>query len=150
MYTLPTREQLIVQLNETGFLLLGRVIAATCCVTLSASMATQLGSTPMAAFQICLQTWLAYSLLADGLAFVGQAIAFARKDHSKATATASRILQLALVLGLLSIILGVGLRIGSRLFTSDQGVLHHIYIGIPPSTLDNLLLNSNQELHVHQ
>jgi hypothetical protein len=35
-------------------------------------MATQLGSTPMAAFQICLQTWLAYSLLADGLAFAGQ------------------------------------------------------------------------------
>ncbi|PWZ45765.1 Protein DETOXIFICATION 42 [Zea mays] len=134
MYTLPTREQLIVQLNETGFLLLARVIAATCCVTLSASMATQLGSTPMAAFQICLQTWLAYSLLADGLAFAGQAIlasAFARKDHPKATATASRILQLALVLGLLSILLGVGLRIGSRLFTSDQGVLHHIYIGMP-------------------
>uniref|UniRef100_A0A804RIR2 Protein DETOXIFICATION 42 n=1 Tax=Zea mays TaxID=4577 RepID=A0A804RIR2_MAIZE len=95
MYTLPTREQLI----------------------------------------ICLQTWLAYSLLVDGLAFAGQAIlasAFARKDHPKATATASRILQLALVLGLLlSILPGVGLRIGSRLFTSDQGVLHHIYIGIP-------------------
>lgn len=88
----------------------------------------------MAAFQICLQTWLACSLLADGLAFAGQAIlasAFARKDHPKATATASRILQLTLVLGLLlSILLGVGLHIGSRLFTSDQGVLHHIYIGI--------------------
>ncbi|PWZ56905.1 hypothetical protein Zm00014a_011384 [Zea mays] len=98
-------------------------------------MVARLGSTPMAAFQICLQTWLACSLLADGLAFAGQAIlasAFARKDHPKATATASRILQLALVLGLLlSILLGVGLRIGSRLFTSDQGVLHHIYIGIP-------------------
>ncbi|PWZ30630.1 Protein DETOXIFICATION 42 [Zea mays] len=141
MYTLPTREQLIVRLNETGFLLLARVIAATCCVTLSASMAAQLGSTPMVAFQICLQTWLAYSLLADGLAFAGQTIlasAFARKDHPKATATASRILQLALVLGLLlSILLGVGLRIGSRLFTSDQGVLHHIYIGIPTSFFDS-------------
>jgi hypothetical protein len=41
-------------------------------VTLSASMAARLGSTPMAAFQICLQTWLACSLLADGLAFAGQ------------------------------------------------------------------------------
>nr|TKV93087.1 hypothetical protein SEVIR_9G203100v2 [Setaria viridis] len=93
------------------------------------------GSTPMAAFQICLQTWLACSLLADGLAFAGQAIlasAFARKDYPKATATASRVLQLALVLGLLlSILLGIGLRIGSGLFTRDQGVLHHIYIGIP-------------------
>jgi len=120
---------------KNGFLLLARVIAATCCVTLSASMAARLGSTPMAAFQICLQTWLACSLLADGLAFAGQAIlasAFARKDYPKATATASRVLQLALVLGLLlSLLLGIGLRIGSRLFTSDQGVLHHIYIGIP-------------------
>jgi hypothetical protein len=35
-------------------------------------MAARLGSTPMAAFQICLQTWLACSLLADGLAFAGQ------------------------------------------------------------------------------
>ncbi|XP_006662259.1 protein DETOXIFICATION 42-like [Oryza brachyantha] len=120
---------------RNGFLLLARVIAATCCVTLSASMAARLGSVPMAAFQICLQIWLASSLLADGLAFAGQAIlasAFARKDHSKAAATASRILQLGLVLGLLlSILLGIGLRIGSRLFTDDQDVLRHIYLGIP-------------------
>ncbi|KAL6857273.1 hypothetical protein ACP4OV_018655 [Aristida adscensionis] len=120
---------------KNGFLLLARVIAATCCVTLSASMAARLGSTPMAAFQICLQIWLACSLLADGLAFAGQAIlasAFARKDYSKAIATASRVLQLAFILGLiLSILLGFGLRVGSRLFTEDQDVLHHIYIGIP-------------------
>jgi hypothetical protein len=35
-------------------------------------MAARLGSVPMAAFQICLQIWLASSLLADGLAFAGQ------------------------------------------------------------------------------
>uniref|UniRef100_A0A0E0EWI0 Protein DETOXIFICATION n=1 Tax=Oryza meridionalis TaxID=40149 RepID=A0A0E0EWI0_9ORYZ len=114
---------------------ISQVIAATCCVTLSASMAARLGPVPMAAFQICLQIWLASSLLADGLAFAGQAIlasAFARQDHSKAAATASRILQLGLVLGLLlSIFLGIGLRLGSRLFTDDQDVLHHIYLGIP-------------------
>ncbi|TVU30750.1 hypothetical protein EJB05_22387 [Eragrostis curvula] len=120
---------------KKGFLLLARVIAATCCVTLSASMAARLGSTPMAAFQICLQIWLASSLLADGLAFAGQAIlasAFARKDHQKAIATASRILQLALVLGLLlSLVLAIGLRIGSRIFTNDQDVLQLVKIGIP-------------------
>ena len=55
-----------------GFLLLARVIAATFCVTLAASMAARLGSTPMAAFQICLQVWMASSLLADGLAVAGQ------------------------------------------------------------------------------
>uniref|UniRef100_A0A452ZDG3 Protein DETOXIFICATION n=1 Tax=Aegilops tauschii subsp. strangulata TaxID=200361 RepID=A0A452ZDG3_AEGTS len=122
-------------LYATGSLLLARVIAATCCVTLSASMAARLGSTQMAAFQICLQIWLASSLLADGLAFAGQAIlasAFARKDHSKAKATASRLLQLGLILGLLlGLLLGVGLHTGSRLFTEDQGVLHHIYVAIP-------------------
>ncbi|VAH20443.1 unnamed protein product [Triticum turgidum subsp. durum] len=120
---------------KNGSMLLARVIAATCCVTLSASMAARLGSTQMAAFQICLQIWLASSLLADGLAFAGQAIiasAFARKDHLKAKATASRVLQLGLILGLLlGLLLGVGLHTGSRLFTEDQGVLHHIYVAIP-------------------
>ncbi|CAM0943602.1 unnamed protein product [Alopecurus aequalis] len=120
---------------KNGFLLLARVIAATCCVTLSASMAARQGSTQMAAFQICLQIWLASSLLSDGLAFAAQAIlasAFARRDQSKATATASRVLQLGLVLGLiLSILLGVGLRVGSRLFTENQDVLHHIYLATP-------------------
>ncbi|XP_042515541.1 protein DETOXIFICATION 42-like isoform X3 [Macadamia integrifolia] len=84
------------RLLKNGFLLLVRVIAVTFCVTLAASMAARLGSTPMAAFQVCLQIWLATSLLADGLAVAGQAIlasAFAKKDYSKATATASRVLQ---------------------------------------------------------
>jgi len=35
-------------------------------------MAARLGPTPMAAFQVCLQVWLATSLLADGLAVAGQ------------------------------------------------------------------------------
>ena len=44
----------------------------TFCVTLAASLAARLGSTPMAAFQICLQVWMTSSLLADGLAVAGQ------------------------------------------------------------------------------
>ena len=55
-----------------GFLLLMRVIAVTFCVTLAASLAARQGSTSMAAFQVCLQVWLAVSLLADGLAIAGQ------------------------------------------------------------------------------
>ncbi|KDP22091.1 hypothetical protein JCGZ_25922 [Jatropha curcas] len=120
---------------KNGFLLLMRVIAVTFCVTLSASLAARQGSTAMAAFQVCLQVWLATSLLADGLAVAGQAIlatAFAKSDYEKATATASRVLQLGLLLGLmLAIILGVGLSFGSRLFTSDVNVLRMISIGIP-------------------
>lgn len=65
---------LIILIMETftGVMLMGRVIAVTFCVTLSASMAARLGPTPMAAFQICLQVWLTSSLLADGLAVAGQ------------------------------------------------------------------------------
>ncbi|XP_008801942.2 protein DETOXIFICATION 42 isoform X2 [Phoenix dactylifera] len=120
---------------KNGFLLLARVIAVTFCVTLAASMAARHGSIPMAAFQICLQIWLATSLLADGLAVAGQAIlasAFARRDHSKATAAASRVLQWGVILGLvLCVILGIGLQYASRLFTKDADVLQLIHIGIP-------------------
>lgn len=49
-----------------------RVVAVTFCVTLAASLAARQGSTSMAAFQVCLQVWLATSLLADGLAVAGQ------------------------------------------------------------------------------
>ncbi|RYR00105.1 hypothetical protein Ahy_B07g088183 [Arachis hypogaea] len=95
---------------KNGFLLLMRVTAVTFCVTLAASLAAHQGSKSMAAFQVCLQIWLAVSLLADGLAVAGQAIlagAFAAKDYDKATATAARVLQMGLVLGLaLAFILG--------------------------------------------
>ncbi|XP_049389329.1 protein DETOXIFICATION 42-like isoform X2 [Solanum stenotomum] len=122
-------------LFATGFLLLVRVIAATFCVTLAASLAARLGPTQMAAFQVCLQIWLATSLLADGLAVAGQAIlasAFAQKDFSRCTATASRVLQLGVVLGLvLALVLGIGLHYGARVFTKDANVLNLIGIGIP-------------------
>ncbi|KAJ1406932.1 Multi antimicrobial extrusion protein [Sesbania bispinosa] len=111
------------------------VIAVTFCVTLAASLAARQGSTSMAAFQVCLQVWLAVSLLADGLAVAGQAIlagAFANKDRDKATATASRVLQMGLVLGFaLAFILGTGLHFGAKLFTKDDNVLHLIKVGIP-------------------
>ncbi|KAI8558999.1 hypothetical protein RHMOL_Rhmol04G0140000 [Rhododendron molle] len=120
---------------KNGFLLLLRVIAATFCVTLAASMAARLGPTSMAAFQICLQVWLAASLLADGLAVAGQAIlasAFAKRDFDKATATASRVLQLGLVLGLvLSVLVAVVLQLASRLFTNDVNVRQILSLGIP-------------------
>ncbi|OMO69771.1 Multi antimicrobial extrusion protein [Corchorus capsularis] len=120
---------------KNGFLLLARVIAVTFCVTLSASMAARLGSTPMAAFQICLQVWMTSSLLADGLAVAGQAIlacAFAEKDYKKVTATATRVLQMSIVLGVgLAVFVGVGLYFGSGIFTKDAKVVHIISIGVP-------------------
>ncbi|XP_077214273.1 protein DETOXIFICATION 42-like [Tasmannia lanceolata] len=120
---------------KNGFMLLGRVIAATICVTLAASMAAHHGPISMAAFQICLQIWMTTSLLADGLAVAGQAIlasAFARKDYEKAMATVSRVLQLSVVLGLfLTVGIWIGLQFGWRVFTKDLNVVKLIHIGIP-------------------
>uniref|UniRef100_A0A803LBZ5 Protein DETOXIFICATION n=1 Tax=Chenopodium quinoa TaxID=63459 RepID=A0A803LBZ5_CHEQI len=120
---------------KNGLYLFTRVIAVTFCVTLAASLAARLGATPMAAFQICLQVWLASSLLADGLAVAGQAIlasAFAEKDYEKATAAAARVLQMSFVLGLgLAVVVGLGLQFGDGIFTSDKRVLHLISIGVP-------------------
>ncbi|KAA3465201.1 protein DETOXIFICATION 42-like [Gossypium australe] len=79
-----------------GFQLLIKVISTTSCVTVAASLAARQGPNSMAAFQVCLQIWLATSLLADGLAVAGQAIlasSFAKKDYEKIVATASRVLQ---------------------------------------------------------
>ncbi|KAG0465788.1 hypothetical protein HPP92_019952 [Vanilla planifolia] len=118
-----------------GFLLLTRVIAVTFCVTLAASLAAHHGSTPMAAFQTCLQVWLSSSLLADGLAVAGQAIlatACAKGDLHKVAMATSRVLQLSIALGLvLSVLLSVGLQFGSGIFTKDTNVVKVVHKAIP-------------------
>ncbi|KAD5802839.1 hypothetical protein E3N88_14199 [Mikania micrantha] len=120
---------------RNGFLLLFKVLAATSCVTLAASLATRLGATPMAAFQVCLQVWLTSSLLADGLAVAGQAIiatSFAEKNYEKATSTVSRVLLMGCVMGVgLGLFIGLGLLFGSGVFTKDINVKHIIIIGLP-------------------
>ncbi|CAN8269543.1 unnamed protein product [Cochlearia groenlandica] len=120
---------------KNGSLMLARTIAVTFCQTLAASMAARLGTTQMAAFQICVQVWLTSSLLADGLAVAGQAIlacSYAEKDYNKVSSVASRVLQMGFVLGLgLSVVVGIGLYFGSGIFTKDPNVIHLIAIGIP-------------------
>lgn len=118
-----------------GFLLLARVVAVTFCVTLAASLAARHGPTIMAGFQICCQLWLATSLLADGLAVAGQAVlasAFAKNDSKKVVAATSRVLQLSIVLGMgLTVVLGLAMRFGAGIFTSDLPVIEVIHKGIP-------------------
>ncbi|KAG6408594.1 hypothetical protein SASPL_131612 [Salvia splendens] len=133
---IATETRVLTEARPTaGSFLLTRVIAVTICVTLAASLAARFGPTPMAAFQISLQVWLTSSLLADGLAVAGQAIlacAFAEKDYKKATAAATRVLQMGFVLGIgLAVLVGVGLQFGSGIFTKDKSVIHMIAIGIP-------------------
>ncbi|KAJ8490815.1 hypothetical protein OPV22_012536 [Ensete ventricosum] len=118
-----------------GFLLLARVIAVTFCVTLAASLAARHGPTSMAAFQVCLQLWLATSLLADGLAVAGQAIlatSFAKGDHDKVVVATARVLQYSILLGIgLTVTLGVGVQFGSGIFTKDMNVRRIIHKGLP-------------------
>ncbi|KAE8650932.1 protein DETOXIFICATION 43 [Cucumis sativus] len=120
---------------KNGSLLLARVIAVTFCVTLAASMAARLGPTPMAAFQTCLQVWMTSSLLADGLAVAGQAIlacAFAEKDYEKTTATATRVLQMSLVMGVgLAVIVAAIMLFGAGIFSRDLNVQALIHLGVP-------------------
>ncbi|KAK8984729.1 hypothetical protein V6N11_020045 [Hibiscus sabdariffa] len=120
---------------KSGFQLLIKVISATSCMTVAASLAARLGPKPMAAFQVCLQIWLATSLLADGLAVAGQAIlasAFAKKDYERTVAVASRVLQIGVILGLLlSFILASVSQFASNLFTKDVDVLKLMNISFP-------------------
>ncbi|KAJ1421990.1 Multi antimicrobial extrusion protein [Sesbania bispinosa] len=106
----------------------------------NASLAARQGSTSMAAFQVCLQIWLAVSLLADGLAVAGQAIlagAFANKDFDKAKATASRVLQDCILelnylqkMQMFSTSLGLGYRITCLLILSSAASYTGIWIAL--------------------
>lgn len=55
-----------------GVLLTGRTVAVVGTITLSTSMAASAGPIQMAGHQICMQIWLAVSLLNDALALAGQ------------------------------------------------------------------------------
>ncbi|XP_027911999.1 protein DETOXIFICATION 43-like isoform X4 [Vigna unguiculata] len=120
---------------KNGGLLLVRVVSVTFCMTLASSLAARLGSIPMAAFQPGLQIWLASSLLADGLAVAVQTIlasSFAEKDYNKATAAATRTLQLSFLLGIgLSLSVALGLYFGASIFSKNASVVQLIKISMP-------------------
>lgn len=55
-----------------GGFLIGRTLSVLTTMTLGTAMAARQGPLAMAAHQICLQVWLAVSLLSDALAVSGQ------------------------------------------------------------------------------
>ncbi|KAI8015227.1 hypothetical protein LOK49_LG05G00168 [Camellia lanceoleosa] len=57
---------------KSGGLLIGRTLAVLVIMTLATSLAAREGPIPMAGHQICLQVWLAVSLLTDAIALAGQ------------------------------------------------------------------------------
>lgn len=58
--------------HGAGGYLLARTIAILLVMTLATSMAARQGVVQMAGHQICLQVWLAASLLSDSIALAGQ------------------------------------------------------------------------------
>ncbi|KAG0583690.1 hypothetical protein KC19_3G155300 [Ceratodon purpureus] len=120
---------------SSGGYLLGRTIAFLMCFTLATSMAARQGPIIMAAHQICVQIWLAISLLSDSLALAGQTIvasAFAKNDYKLVKEAAIRVLQIGCGLGVLSaLVVAFGMPAFSTLFTNDDTVLRYIRLLLP-------------------
>ncbi|CAK9217563.1 unnamed protein product [Sphagnum jensenii] len=112
---------------KSGGYLLGRTIAVLFVMTLATSMAARQGPISMAGHQICMQIWLAASLLSDSLALAGQAIiasAFAKQQYKRVKEASFRVLQIGLLFGIfMALLLGLGMPAVSRLFSADAGVL---------------------------
>ncbi|XP_031498628.1 protein DETOXIFICATION 44, chloroplastic-like isoform X2 [Nymphaea colorata] len=128
---IPPKLQMI-QLDR--FINSGRTIAVLSTFTLGTSMAARQGPIPMAAHQICLQIWLAVSLLNDSLALSGQALlagAYSQGDYKQARLIIHRVLQIGLLTGIgLSILLYLCFGIFVELFTTDSSVLEIVRSGV--------------------
>ncbi|KVI11198.1 Multi antimicrobial extrusion protein [Cynara cardunculus var. scolymus] len=112
---------------KSGGLLMCRSLAVLVTMTLSTSMAAREGPVAMAGHQICLEVWLALSLLTDALALAGQAIlasSYSQKNYSQARRVIYRCLQIGLTAGVgLTFILVFGFGQLSWLFSTDSEVL---------------------------
>uniref|UniRef100_A0A2N9G9D1 Protein DETOXIFICATION n=1 Tax=Fagus sylvatica TaxID=28930 RepID=A0A2N9G9D1_FAGSY len=118
----------------TGGLLIGRTLAVLVTMTLATSMAAREGPIPMAGHQICIQVWLAVSLLTDALALAGQALlasGYSQGNYEQSRQVIYRVLQIGLVSGIaLAVILFLGFGAFSSLFTTDLEVLGIAWSGI--------------------
>ncbi|GAQ83786.1 MATE efflux family protein [Klebsormidium nitens] len=110
-----------------GGVLLGRTLASLFTMSLATSMAARTGTASMAAHQICIQVWLAASLLSDSVALAGQTIlarAFAQDDVTLIDTVAKRIMKLGLVMGgVMAAVFLFGQYAIPLAFTQDPAVL---------------------------
>ncbi|KAF7113282.1 hypothetical protein RHSIM_RhsimUnG0142600 [Rhododendron simsii] len=119
--------------NAGGFLL-GRTLAVLVTMTLGTSMAARQGPVAMAAHQICLQVWLAVSLLTDALAASGQTLiasSLSKGDYRTLREVTNFVLKIGLLTGVsLAAILGVSFGSLATLFTKDAEVLAVVRTGV--------------------
>ncbi|KAK7386079.1 hypothetical protein VNO78_32164 [Psophocarpus tetragonolobus] len=112
---------------KSGGFLLGRTLAVLSTMTLGTSMAARHGPVAMAAHQICMQVWLAVSLLTDALAASGQALiasSVSRHEYKVVKEITSFVLRIGVVMGIcLTAILGASFGSLATIFTQDSEVL---------------------------
>ncbi|KAI8023876.1 hypothetical protein LOK49_LG03G03886 [Camellia lanceoleosa] len=111
-----------------------RTLAVLVSMTLGTSMAAHQGTIAMAAHQICLQVWLAVSLLIDALAASGQALiasSYSKGDYRTSREVANFVLKIGLLTGVsLAAILGLSFGSLATLFTKDAEVLGVVRTGV--------------------
>ncbi|WOL13189.1 protein DETOXIFICATION 45, chloroplastic isoform X1 [Canna indica] len=119
---------------KSGGLMLGRTLSCLLTLTFGTSMAARQGPLAMAAHQICLQVWLAVSLLSDALAVSAQALiasSFAKCDYDRVKQVTYYVLKAGLITGIaLTIVLGASFGNLAELFTKDAGVLQIVRSGV--------------------
>ncbi|XP_058213843.1 protein DETOXIFICATION 45, chloroplastic-like [Rhododendron vialii] len=119
---------------KSGGFLLGRTLAVLVTLTLGTSMAARQGPVAMAAHQICLQVWLAVSLLTDALAASSQTLiasSLSKGDYRTLREVTNFVLKIGWLTGVsLAAILGVSFGSLATLFTKDAEVLAVVRTGV--------------------
>ncbi|KAJ4715868.1 Protein DETOXIFICATION [Melia azedarach] len=119
---------------KSGGFLLARTLSVLITMTLGTSMAARQGSDAMAAHQICMQVWLAVSLLTDALASSGQALIasyLSKGDFKTVRDITNFVLKIGVLTGVsLAVILGLSFSSLAPLFTKDPKVLGIVGTGV--------------------
>ncbi|BAT09273.1 protein DETOXIFICATION 45, chloroplastic isoform X1 [Oryza sativa Japonica Group] len=119
---------------KSGGMLLGRTLSVLITMTLGTAMAARQGTIAMAAHQICLQVWLAVSLLSDALAVSAQALiasSFAKLDYEKVKEVTYYVLKIGLLVGAaLALLLFASFGRIAELFSKDPMVLQIVGSGV--------------------
>ncbi|XP_015972828.1 protein DETOXIFICATION 45, chloroplastic [Arachis duranensis] len=119
---------------KSGGFLIGRTLAVLTTMTLGTSMAARQGPVAMAAHQICMQVWLAVSLLTDSLAASAQALiasSLSRNEYQIVKQITNFVLMIGMLTGIcLMVILGASFRSLATIFTQDSEVLQVVRTGV--------------------
>ncbi|CAN6198801.1 unnamed protein product [Urochloa humidicola] len=119
---------------KSGGMLLGRTLSVLITMTLGTAMAARQGALAMAAHQICLQVWLAVSLLSDALAVSAQALiasSFAKLDYGKVKEVTSYVLKTGVIVGIaLAVLLSASFGRLAEVFSKDPLVIQIVRSGV--------------------